>query len=58
MNVIARSSVSVIVGLSVNMNVTLDRERQHERETQRAKFGLVWSVNQKNNSFKQIENNN
>ena len=58
MNVIARSSLSVIVSLSVSMNVTLDCERQHERETQRAKFVLVWSVNHKNNSFKQNENNN
>ena len=58
MNVIARSSLSVIVSLSVCMNVILDCERQQERETQRAQFGLVWNVKQKNNIVKQNENNN
>ena len=34
-----------------------ERDRELERE-HGAKFGLVWSVNHKNNSFKQNENNN
>ena len=48
MNVTASAGVSVSEIVSVS--VRLDCEREHERETQRAKNGMVWIVIPRNDT--------
>ena len=56
MNVIAGDSVSVIV--SVTVNVRPGREREHERETQRANNGMASNVIPTNQIVNSNENCN